>query len=375
MKIDELAKDNTVWNLIYELSTKQGITEIMINGSNNIYIERDNEFIRLNVQLVREHIKKFCQDIAAYNKKVFNDKNPIIDGRLPDGSRVNIISDSYTTGTPAITIRKYLKQIRTFESVDEIFGLKNKKWFEFFKTLVKAKCNILVSGGTGVGKTTFLNLLLQEIPKDERVITIEDTRELQFNLTNVVRLEAKNEIADENKGLNIRQLLKNTLRMRPDRIIVGEVRAEEAFDLLQAMNTGHNGSMTSIHANTPGECVGRLENLFILAGYDIPIRAIRYQIVKAVDYIIQIGRNKNGERVVTKVSEVTGIEQERILLQDIGVYEEDRLNFTGLVPAEMKKLMDSGLSNNFFDNPDLEVPVQEEIQETQEPLPPVIGQE
>jgi pilus assembly protein CpaF len=292
MKIDELAKTNSVWNLYYELSTKKGITEIMINGSNNVYVERENEFVRLNVNIIREDMEKFCQDVAKYNQKVFNKMNPIIDGRMPDGSRINVIASLYTTGTHVITIRKYLKTIRNFEGNENLFHLTNPKWIELFQYMVKTKFNIIVSGGTGVGKTTFLNLLLQEIPKDERVITIEDTRELQFNLTNVVRLESKNEIADEQRGLNIRQLLKNTLRMRPDRIILGEIRSEEAFDLLQAMNTGHDGSMATIHSNSPAEAVIRLENLFFLAGYDIPIRAIRHQIQKAVDFIIQIGRNK-----------------------------------------------------------------------------------
>ncbi len=349
MKIDELAKNNTAWALMHELSTKQGITEVMINGSSNVYIERDGEFIRLNMTLKREDIYEFCKDIAKYNNKQYDAKNPIIDGRLPDGSRVNIISSLYTTGSPAITIRKYLKTIKTFEGSPGLFGIHDPKWIELFQAFVKAKYNILVSGGTGVGKTTFLNLLLQEIPKIERVITIEDTRELQFNLTNVVRLEAKKEIVHENSGLSIRQLLKNTLRMRPDRIIIGEIRAEEAFDLLQAMNTGHNGSMASIHSNSPAESVIRLENLFLLAGYEIPLRAIRFQIASALDLIVQVGRDKNGGRVITKVTEVTGIEEEKVSMQDLGVYKDGELEFTGLVPHRMRDLIEQGMSPSFFD--------------------------
>ncbi len=352
MKIDELVEKNSAWKLIDELSRKQGITEIMINGTNNIYIERDGEFIRLNSTLKREDIYSFCKDVALFNKKPYDSHSPIIDGKLPDGSRVNIISSLYTTGTPAITIRKYLKSIRTFTQSPGLFGLNDEKWSIFFQNLVKAKFNIIVSGGTGTGKTTFLNLLMQEVPKMERVITIEDTRELQFNLSNVIRLESKSGAELLKGGLDTRALLKNTLRMRPDRIIIGEVRSEETFDLLQAMNTGHNGSMTSLHSSSPADCITRLENLFLLAGYDIPVRAIRQQISSAIDFIIQIGKNKEGARVVTQVSEVTGIEEEKVSLMDIGRYDEDKkeLLFSGLVPSQMKRFIDIGMEANFFDS-------------------------
>ncbi|MBL7666157.1 MAG: CpaF family protein [Bacteriovoracaceae bacterium] len=348
MNTDELASKNSVWHLLKELSSKAGITDIIINGSNNVYVERANEFIRLSTELKREDIYQFCQEIAQFNKTTLTETNPIIDGRLPDGSRINIISDMYTTGTHAITIRKYLKHIKTFDSSPGIFGIKDLRWIEFFRALVNARSNILISGGTGAGKTTFMNLMLQEIPKTQRVITIEDTRELQFNLTNVVRLEAKNTVFNTTNALTTRQLLKNTLRMRPDRIIVGEVRGEEAFDLLQAMNTGHDGSMSTLHSNSPSEALIRLENLFLLAGYDIPTRPLRYQIAKAIDYVIQIGRNKEGERVLMSVTEVVGMEEDRILQQEIGAYKEDTFEFTGLVPAKMRDLIKVGLDPAFF---------------------------
>jgi len=217
----------------------------------------------------------------------------------------------------------------------------------FLKTLIKARVNIVVAGGTGVGKTTFLNLLLQEIPQKERIITIEDTRELQFNHPNVVRLESRLDYADE-KGLTVRDLLKNTLRMRPDRIIVGECRGGEVFDLLQAMNTGHEGSMTSVHANSPGECLMRLENLYMLSGYDLPIKALRHQISSVVDFLIQIRRDKEGKRVVTNVTEIANMEGDRILTQDIGAIKNGEFKFSGLVPSCMERLQKAGLPKDFF---------------------------
>lgn len=333
-------------DLIDELAKKSGISELIINSTDNVYVEKDGEMIRIDAKFSEDEINDFCKSIASYNRKPFDNLNPILDGNLPDGSRVNLIHKDYTNTCHAITIRRYQKSIKTFDGSPGIFGL-SENWMFFLKTLVKARMNVVVSGGTGVGKTTFLNLLLQEIPPRERVITIEDTRELQFNLPNVVRLEARPAVS-ENKGLLMRDLLKNTLRMRPDRIIVGECRGGEVFDLLQAMNTGHEGSMTSVHANSPGECLLRLENLYLLSGYDLPLKALRYQISNAVDYIIQIRRDKNGKRIVQQITELNHMEGDRILMQDIGLYKEDELKFTGLVPSKMARLHKAGLSKDFF---------------------------
>lgn len=350
MNTGELAKTNTVWEMMEDLSNKKGITDVIINGSGNIYIERNNDFIKLNAEIKREDIYKFCDDVCEYNKKKITDATPVLDGRLPDGSRINIISDSYTTGTPAITIRKYIKNIKTFETNPELFGIKDPRWIDFFKYLVKARLNVLVSGGTGVGKTTLLNLLLQELPKGDRVITIEDTRELTFNSNNVVRLESKSNYFEQTGGLSTRDLLRNTLRMRPDRIIVGEIRGGEAFDLLQAMNSGHDGSMSTLHANSTGEALIRLENLFLLSGYDIPIKALRFQISKAINFVIQISRNKDGKRIIQSVSEISGLEDQRIQFNSIGVYDEakDQLEFSGLVPTQMSSFIRGGMKADFF---------------------------
>lgn len=337
---------NGINELIDELAKKAGISELIINKNDNIYVEKDGEMIRIDAKFSDAEIDDFCESLAQYNRKEFGPESPILDGNLPDGSRVNLIHKDYTGSTHAITIRRYQKNIKTFDASPAIFGL-NKQWTDFLKLLVRARMNVVVSGGTGVGKTTFLNLLLQEMTPKERVITIEDTRELQFNLPNVVRLEARPAVADM-KGLAIRDLLKNTLRMRPDRIIVGEVRGGEVFDLLQAMNTGHEGSMTSVHANSPSECLLRLENLYLLSGYDLPIKALRYQVSTAIDFIIQIRRDKNGQRIVHQVSEVANMEGDKILMQDIGVWKNGEFRFTGLVPSCVARLQKAGLPKEFF---------------------------
>lgn len=337
---------NRINDLIDELSKKAGISELIINKNDTVYVEKDGEMIRIDATFSDAEIEEFCEDLATLNRKSFDTHNPILDGNLPDGSRVNLIHRDYTNTTHAITIRRYSKLIRKFDTSPGIFGL-SPEWMQFLKTLVRGRLNVVVAGGTGVGKTTFLNLLLQEISSKERVITIEDTRELQFHLPNVVRLEARPPLG-ELKGLTIRDLIKNTLRMRPDRIILGEVRGGEVFDLLQAMNTGHEGSMTSVHANSPGECLLRLENLYLLSGYDLPIKALRYQISTAIDFIIQIRRDKNGQRVVHQVTEISSMEGDKILLQDIGVQKNGELKFTGLVPACFPKLQKAGLPNDFF---------------------------
>ncbi len=337
-----------VHDFLDEIAKRTGITEVIINRPDNVFVEKDGELIKLETKFKDEEIENFCQDVALFNRKNFGPDSPILDGNLTDGSRINLIHKDYTNAHHAITIRKYLKSIKTFTDAPGIFGLSDE-WVDFLKILVKARMNIVISGGTGVGKTTFLNLLLQEMDPKERVITIEDTRELQFGHVNTVRLEARPPQGNL-QGLAIRDLLKNTLRMRPDRIIVGEVRGGEVFDLLQAMNTGHEGSMTSVHANSPGESLGRLENLFLLSGYDLPLKALRYQISSAIDYIIQIKRNKNGERVIQQVTEIAGMEGERILMQDIGVMKDDGFTFSGMVPSNVAKLQKVGLPKDFFIN-------------------------
>lgn len=341
-------KKGIIWEILKELAAKKRITEIVINGPDNLFVERDGGFIQLNVEISARDITDFVNEVCVLNKKKCDQDNPILDGILPDGARVNIIHPPYAKASPAITIRRYeIMNVRLDENTD-LFGL-NPGWVHFFKALVAARMNLIVSGGTGAGKTTFINLLLSEIPLSERIVTIEDTLELQVSNPNVVRLEYGRNVQDNSLYLGATDLVKNALRMRPDRIILGEVRGGEFFDLLQAMNTGHEGSMSSIHANTSSDCFARMENLFLMAGFDLPLFAIKKQIADAVDFIIQLGRNKSGQRVITEIREITGMEAGVVLSQTIAEWSEDTLKWKGLVPECMQKLHQLGeLPMNFF---------------------------
>lgn len=339
---------NTVWNLIKELAKKKGITEITINDEKHVFVEREGKFIQLQYPLVAEHLMQFAKDVAMINNRPIGEKNPILDGNLPDGSRINIIMPPYTPKLPAVTIRKYLRSIRRFDMDEYLFKL-GPKWIEFLRSLINCKKNIVISGGTGVGKTTFINLMLHEVNPNERLLIIEDTRELSVQLPNIVQLEARQFQKTAGSQLGIRDLVKNALRMRPDRIIVGEVRGEEIFDLLQAMNTGHEGSMCSIHANSPKECLSRMETLYLMGTSDIPMVAVRKQIASSVDFIIQLKRNRNGERTVDEILEITGMEGGTFLTQSVAKREHDLLDFTGLAPRDFNELVqDGGLDKDFF---------------------------
>ncbi len=341
---------NSVWKLLEELETKQGITEIIINSPTSIFVERGGQLIQLSAELEKDHILRFISDIAEYNNKEISLKYPIFNGNLKDGSRINIITEPLALNCPAISIRKYLKTISSFDSSEGVFNL-SPKWITFFKALVKSKMNIIVSGGTGVGKTTFLNLLLRECAVSDRIITIEDTLELDIHSPNLVRLETiRQSFLGLSEDISLGALVKNTLRMRPDRIVIGEVRGGELFDLLQAMNTGHDGSMSSIHANSTAESLRRMETLFLLSGYDVPLGIVRNQIAEAVDFIIHLGRDKNGIRYVQSVMEITGIEGGNILSQVIARSDKYlSLKSSGLAPQKMAEISeDSDLPIDFF---------------------------
>ena len=341
---------NSVWNLLNDLSKKSGITEILINGPKNVFVEKGGEFIQLNANIPAEDIKNFIKEVAELNHKYCDNDNPILDGNLPDGSRINIINEPFVNGGPAISIRKYLKLITSFDDNPTIFGL-SPHWIIFIKAIIATRLNTVISGGTGVGKTTFLNLMINEISKHERIIAIEDTPELSINLPNVVRLESGSKTLQSKSTLTTRDLVKNTLRMRPDRIIVGETRGGELFDLLQAMNTGHDGSMTSVHASSAAECLSRMETLVLLSGIEIPFNVVRRQISSAIGFIIQLGRDKEGNRVISEIIEVCGMEGNTFLIQQIAIREEGFLEFKGLVPKTMEKLHRIGnLPLNFFEN-------------------------
>lgn len=341
---------NPVWKMLEDLGTKKGINEIVINGPKNIFVERAGEFIGLNVGLTKNDLLGFIKDIADFNKKVCDHENPIMDGNLPDGSRINVVLAPFTSDGAAITIRKYVRTNINLSEHSQSFGIQ-EKWVPFFQALVHSRRNILVSGGTGVGKTTFMNMLLKEISPDQRIISIEDTLELNITNPNTVRLEAGSKLEGGETKITIRDLVKNTLRMRPDRIIIGECRGGEVFDLLQAMNTGHEGSMTSIHSNSPVECLSRVETLFMMAGFDIPYHVVRRHISQAVDFVIQLGRGPGGRRVVQQVLEINSLEGNNILTSSILESIDGELTSTGVVPECMSDLNTDGeLPRDFFNS-------------------------
>lgn len=336
-----------VWALLDKLATKADLTEIVINGPNDIFVERNGRFTPIDVKISQASIDKFISDVAIFNRKDCDENNPMFNGNLPDGSRINITTKPIRLEGPAITIRKFLKSIQTFDSRKGIFGL-SADWVQFIRAAVKSRMNILISGGTGVGKTTFMNLMLQEVDPLDRKVIIEDVREINVHMPNTIRMESM--LLPNGRYMGIRDLVKNSLRMRPDRIVIGEIRGEEVFDLLQAMNTGHEGCFATIHANTPKECLGRLESLYLLSGYDVPYQVIRNQIGRSIDLIIQLKRDRNGVRLVGHISEITDLSGDQILMQDIGVLGKDMsyIVSSGLVPKRIDLLVKHGFDRKFF---------------------------
>jgi pilus assembly protein CpaF len=338
------------------------LTEVMVNGPQQVYIERDGKLELTNVTFQNdEHVMKIIQRIIAPIGRRVDESSPMVDARLADGSRVNAIIPPLSLVGPVITIRKFAA---TPYTVDDLvrFGTATPDMFEFLEACVKARLNIFVSGGTGSGKTTMLNILSSFIPDDERIVTIEDAAELQLRQEHVVTLEARPSNIEGKGAIPIRELVRNALRMRPDRIIVGECRSAEALDMLQAMNTGHDGSMSTGHANTPRDMLSRLETMVLMAGMDLPLRAIREQISSAVDLIVHQNRLKDGTRKITNITEVQGMEGEVIVMQDVFVFEqtgfndgkiEGRLKPTGIRPHFVERFEVAGihLPPNIFGSP------------------------
>jgi pilus assembly protein CpaF len=328
------------------------VTEIMVNGPRNIYVERRGKIERVNTAFESdEHLMRIIERIVAPLGRRIDESVPYQDARLPDGSRVNAIIPPLSLVGPVLTIRKFYKIPLTAERLIELDSI-TPEAIEFLKACVQAKLNVLVSGGTGTGKTTFLNILSGYVSNDERIITIENAAELQLQQEHVVTLESRPPNIEGRGEVTIRDLVINSLRMRPDRIIVGECRGPEAFDMLQAMNTGHEGSMTTIHANSPRDALARIENMVLMAGMDLPHRAIREQIAAAVDLIIQLERMRDGTRKVVSVSEVEGMEGDIVVMAEIfkfelAGYEQGRvigrLRPTGIRPKFMTKVEASGI--------------------------------
>lgn len=313
-------------DILQELLDDPSITEIMINGFRNIFVEREGKIYKWEKEFPnREKLEDIAQKIAGRSNRIVNESKPIVDTRLNDGSRVNIVLAPAAIDGPVITIRKFYKQPVTIEKLIALKSITREASI-FLENAVKAKYNIFISGGTGSGKTTFLNALSEYIPKDERIITIEDSAELQIaGLKNIVRLEARNANVEGSNAITIRELIKSSLRMRPDRIIVGEVRGEETMDMLNAMNTGHDGSLSTGHANSPKDMLSRLETM-VLMGVDMPVVAIRSQIASAIDIIIHLGRIRDKSRRVLQIVEVKKYEEgmtELNILYEFKEYGED----------------------------------------------------
>ena len=323
-------------DLLQEFLEDDDITEIMINGTQNIFIEKAGRISQSDKRfLSADKLEDVIQQIVAGSNRLVNEASPIVDARLADGSRVNVVLPPVALNGPIVTIRKFAKEVITMNKLMEWQSI-NSEVSGFLASLVAAGYNIFISGGTGSGKTTFLNALSQYIPKNERIITIEDNAELQIqNIKNLVRLEARNANVEGTGEVTIRDLIKSALRMRPDRIIVGEVRSAEAIDMLQALNTGHDGSLSTGHANSPKDMISRLETM-VLMGIDLPLPAIERQIASGLDIIVHLGRLRDKSRKVLEVTEVLGYWDGQIHLQTIYRYEEIRKEDENVTENEKK---------------------------------------
>jgi len=337
----------------------ESISEVMVNGPRQVYIERSGRLELTNVVFQNDdHVMRIIDRIIAPIGRRVDESSPMVDARLTDGSRVNAIIPPLSLVGPVITIRKFSASPFTVEDLVR-FGTSTADMFDFMRACVEARLNIFVSGGTGSGKTTTLNVLSSFIPNDERIVTIEDAAELQLRQEHVVTLESRPPNIEGKGAIPIRELVRNSLRMRPDRIVVGECRAGEALDMLQAMNTGHDGSLSTGHANTPRDMLARLETMVLMAGVDLPVRAIREQISSAVDLIVHQSRLKDGTRKITNITEVQGMEGDTIVMQDVFIFEQTgvvdgkiqgRLKPTGIRPKFVEQFETQGihLPNNIF---------------------------
>ena len=330
------------------------VTEVMVNGPDCVFVERNGRVEEISSGFVDgAHVRRIIDKIVSQVGRRIDESSPMVDARLPDGSRVNAVIPPLAIGGPFLTIRKFATD--PFMAADLVrFNTLDERSVRFLRACIEGRLNIVVSGGTGTGKTTLLNVLSSFIPNGERIVTVEDAKELQLHQRHVLCMETRPPNVERTGEITIRDLVRNSLRMRPDRIVVGECRGGEALDMLQAMNTGHDGSMTTVHANSPRDALARIETLTMMAGFDLPIRAIREQVAAAVDVIVQLTRLRDGSRRVTHITEVDGMEGDKITLQDVFLFDfhagldahgrhQGVLEPTGVRPAFAEKLEDAGV--------------------------------
>src|SRR5512139_2511705 len=350
---EQIAAEILGFGPLQPLLDDETITEVMVNGAKNIYIERAGKIHGVPFTFESDdHVMRIIDRIVAPLGRRIDESSPYVDARLPDGSRVNAVIPPISLVGPVITIRKFFKNPISLEQLIQ-FGTITSESLQFLKACVEARLNIVISGGTGSGKTTLLNILSQFIPNDERIVTIENAAELQLRQEHVVTLESRPPNIEGRGEVTIRHLVINSLRMRPDRIIVGEIRDEAALDMLQAMNTGHDGSMTTLHSNGPRDTLSRLETMTLMAGMDLPSRAIREQVSSAINLVVHQDRMRDGTRKIVNVTEVSGMEGDVITMTDLFVFEQTgiengkivgRLRPTGLRPKFMDKIEAAGIN-------------------------------
>ncbi len=332
----EIEADILAYGPVEPLLTDDTVSEVMINGPYDIWLERDGLLSKTSLTFNDEsHLRRIINKMVGQVGRRIDESSPMVDARLPDGSRVNAVIPPLSLTGPLVTIRKFHHKRFHFDDLVRI-GTLSEQAAEFLKLCIRAELNILISGGTGTGKTTLLNALSEAIPDDQRIVTIEDAAELKLKQRHVLRLEGRPKNIEGEGEIAIRDLVRNSLRMRPDRIIVGEVRGAEALDMLQAMNTGHDGSLSTVHCNSPRDALARIETMVLMAGYDLPIRAIRQQVSSALELIVHLERMDDGSRKVTTITEVQRMESEVIMLQDLFTYRLDAVTQDRGVVGELQ---------------------------------------
>ena len=319
----EIADDILGHGPLERLLADDSVTEIMVNGAFDVWVERQGRLYETTVRFTDEsHLRRIINKMVAQVGRRIDESSPMVDARLPDGSRVNAVIPPLSLSGPLVTIRKFSKKRLDFSDLIRL-GTLTTETAEFLQRCILAELNVLISGGTGSGKTTLLNALSTRIPEEERIVTIEDAAELKLNQRHVLRLESRPPNIEGEGAIPIRELLRNSLRMRPDRIIVGEVRGAEALDMLQAMNTGHDGSLSTVHANTARDALSRIDTMVLMAGYDLPMKAIRQQVASALDLVVHVARMQDGSRKVTSITEVQRMEGDVITMQDLLVFQTE----------------------------------------------------